>query len=645
MAGVNEVIQEIESELMVNVIRKIKDGNDLLEQAGVDSGVITEWHLQRLAEMSSLNEKNIATIAKFTGKQNSEIENLFKKAGLEQIGKTERIYADAVTKGFLKGAEFTAESSPAMQRLIMQYTTVAKSDFNMLNKSMVQSAGNMYRDIVNKVQTKVSFGITTPQKAVEQLVRSWGQQGLTGFIDKGGRQWGADTYAELIVRSNTKEMATQMQFERNREYGNDYIEVSSKADARPKCAEDQGKIYSLSGDTTPIIDGNGDHIDVYDFAQTSHGEADGLFGVNCGHWQAPFIPGLSTKSAPDYPKDKVSKNYKEKQQQRYIERKIRASKREFELQKAVGSEEGIKKADRKVKQWQATQREFIDRTGRTRRYGREQLIGGRGYQDTTKTLKAPRVKPKPAIKGASATARYIEEGRTMKGSGIGVNMKGILPQYTKPFIEAGDDLMNAFPELGLFLDDVKSVTYRGRSKTSTMGQNAYAYGTDMKKRTVKYKNQITLSKTFFGADDLAKSVNGEFGIAHTMVHEMAHQLDHTFSYIMTGIDENILWFKDNRGRSLTAGVINELKRNFPSRFEAYKFSESVLDKVADTLGYNGRNSLVRGRYGEISRYSGTSSVEFFAEVFTKWYYAKDLDNELIGAFDKALYEIVNEVRK
>ena len=91
--------------------------------------------------------------------------------------------------------------------------------------------------------------------------------------------------------------------------------------------------------------------------------------INCGHYPIPIIPGVTIPHAQDFvqPKEENDKAYAESQEQRALERQIRAAKR------AVEMGDDSKEAKDRVKEAQAAMREFIGRTGRTRRYDRESL--------------------------------------------------------------------------------------------------------------------------------------------------------------------------------------------------------------------------------------------------------------------------------
>lgn len=91
--------------------------------------------------------------------------------------------------------------------------------------------------------------------------------------------------------------------------------------------------------------------------------------INCGHSPIPIIPGVSIPHAQDFvqPEAENNKQYAESQEQRRLERDIREKKRVIEMG------DDSQEAKDAVKQSQQKMRNFIDETGRTRRYDREKL--------------------------------------------------------------------------------------------------------------------------------------------------------------------------------------------------------------------------------------------------------------------------------
>ena len=94
--------------------------------------------------------------------------------------------------------------------------------------------------------------------------------------------------------------------------------------------------------------------------------------INCKHYPMTFIPGFSTlKGEPQDPEENA-KTYAESQQQRALERKLRAEKRDLEVMKAQGEDPviiGLQKE--RVAKASAEIEDFCEETGRTRRRDRE----------------------------------------------------------------------------------------------------------------------------------------------------------------------------------------------------------------------------------------------------------------------------------
>jgi hypothetical protein len=161
--------------------------------------------------------------------------------------------------------------------------------------------------------------------------------------------------------------------ERAQEYGCDLYQVSSHNGARPLCYPWQGKVISRSGWTGTVEDLDGNKVTVHSESEIeSFRYGGGLFGVNCGHYPMNFIPGVSSIRGEPQDPEENAKTYEESQQQRALERKLRAEKRDLEVMKAQGADEAAIKAQRaKVRKASADIDQFCEDTGRTRRRNRE----------------------------------------------------------------------------------------------------------------------------------------------------------------------------------------------------------------------------------------------------------------------------------
>ena len=177
----------------------------------------------------------------------------------------------------------------------------------------------------------------------------------------------------MDIRTTMANTARSAVLERNTEYGNDLYQVSHHDGARPLCYPWQGKVISDQNRSRDVVDDEGNTVHVYAQSETSYGEPAGLFGINCGHYPIPFIPGFSRIRPPEQNKEQNDKDYEESQQQRALERKLRYEKRDLAVLKAQGASDDEIKAQRlRVKNARTELNDFCNETGRARRSNREQ---------------------------------------------------------------------------------------------------------------------------------------------------------------------------------------------------------------------------------------------------------------------------------
>lgn len=362
----NELLLNIAKKLTTNKPMEIDKWDEKNHQPLYGSGGVNEWQLERLKELGGLTEENAKIIAKYSGKTQEEVENIFQRA--REIG-TE-VDKDILELGIKAG--ILNEINPTLEDIVVKNILSNSiqevlTTFNSQNNSLLSSAGESYREIVSKVSSQVMAGIKTTNKAMQEAVSELAENGLTGFTAKNGARWKPEGYTKMIIRYNTQNTINRIQEERMRLAGNDYIEVSSHLGARPLCSQDQGEIFSLSGNTNPIKDGNGRTIIPRSWSSSTYGKPAGIFGINCGHSRYMFIPNLSIKRDVDFTKEENDKAYKEKQQQRLYERNIRNKKREIAMLKETGAEQDyIRKKTNQLSEYKKQYLDFLDKTGRTR---------------------------------------------------------------------------------------------------------------------------------------------------------------------------------------------------------------------------------------------------------------------------------------
>jgi hypothetical protein len=347
------------------------------------------WEIQKLSELGQLTKENAAIINSWIAQLPDEIRDTMEETRRLALEDIEKQLAKAAKAGYV---------TPAMRdstyEVLREYQQQAANNLNLVNTTMLQSSVAQYERLVeltdqeygrlmaqreatqealNEAAGNVAIGVETRTKALQHAIRKIADEGLTGFYDRAGRSWSPEAYVNMDIRTTVHNVAIQSVKNRMTDYNTQVFQVSAHAGARPLCYPYQGKLYSWDNTAGEIELGNGKTMRYNPLSSTSYGEPAGLFGINCGHSPIPIIPGVSIPHAQDFvqPKEENDKQYAESQEQRALERKIREAKRVVEMG------DDSPEAKQRVRDAQKDMREFIDRTGRTRRFDREQLYGAK----------------------------------------------------------------------------------------------------------------------------------------------------------------------------------------------------------------------------------------------------------------------------
>ena len=342
-----EIMAQMENDIMVRVIEHLNRGS-------VGSAA---WEAKKLQQLGVLNEELVKIVATGTDEAILAMSKELEAGGRAAVQAIDTRVPSSMSSALRPNAD------DQLKTVFTAWDNVAANQLNQVGASMIKSASTIYTDIATKVTGEVLTGSMTGRQAMSQAAKQWADKGIPALIDKAGRKWTTEAYTQTLVRTNVRNVSTGVQTERLDQYGLDLMEVSSHVGARENCAPYQGKIYSRSGNSNNYPP----------LSSTSMGDIDGLFGINCQHPMYPYIPG-EKKTFKPIPKKQNEEAYKNSQKQRGIERGIRRSKREADMLNAVGDKAGARVAQETVRNQQAAMRDFLNKTGRTRRREREQLL-------------------------------------------------------------------------------------------------------------------------------------------------------------------------------------------------------------------------------------------------------------------------------
>ena len=394
-----QVTREQYDELSAPLVRVLLDmEDDILREIAAqlsrdgDISDTSKWRIRQLARAGRFDKRAAAIIAGYSEVEGGQAMDAVLTAAETEIGYLDNAVQAANAAGLSEYfSDIPAEESALGAAKAFQRQ--AASDLNLVNTVMgykaksayVNAVNAIYRDtaegrqgaldIMGKGAAKAVSGQMSLQEATRKTIRELAQKGIPAFVDKRGREWSPEAYVMMDMRSTLGNTARAAQNARCDEHNIQLIEVSSHMGARPLCATYQGRIFSRDGSKGVTVDGAGGKIYYTPLSETSYGQPAGLFGINCGHVQYPFVPGINFQRYFPYPKEENDRRYMQFQQQRAMERGIRAAKRECMMLQEVGDTEGLQKASLRLRNQREKYRAYCKETGLKQHNDRTQVYG------------------------------------------------------------------------------------------------------------------------------------------------------------------------------------------------------------------------------------------------------------------------------
>ena len=362
------------------------------------------YQAKMLAQMGKINRETISIIKRNLTGANGALGDMLEQAIIDAIESTEPELVEAVKKGIFSPAGMPIVA-PNQMRAYQLYYQQAAQKLNLVNTVMLESTQSAYQQAVSGIVAEIDLadrmartqqyldiaagetitGVSSWNTALRHAMDRLTTGGITGFVDHAGRQWSAEAYVAMDIRTTVFNTGRAAVWETNQNFGNDLYIVSYHNGARPLCYPWQNKVISSTNNARTVTDLDGNEIQVIAQSETSYGQAAGLFGINCKHHPDPFIPGVSVIHGEPQNKEENDRVYAESQEQRALERKIREQKRDLMIMKEQGATpEEIKAQRAKIRQTDDDIDEFCEKTGRARRQNREGVYTKREFPDANK---------------------------------------------------------------------------------------------------------------------------------------------------------------------------------------------------------------------------------------------------------------------
>lgn len=240
-----------------------------------------------------------------------------------------------------------------------------RSDMDKARYGAAQRAGVIYEDIIKRADVAFQTGTRTLLDSVESATKEAARSGLNAVEYEDGRRVNVSSYVEMALRTSGRRAANEAEGVKREEWGIYTVISPTLHSTCDTCQPWQGRV--LIDDVFSKGKPDGKHPMLSEAMRPpSHFQ-----GPNCRHPLTVYIPGVTRiPKASDF--DQTKSNYEAEQRQRYIERKIRAWKR----QEALSVDRAEKaKAKAKVRMWQGIMREHLrDQPQLRRNPQREKLL-------------------------------------------------------------------------------------------------------------------------------------------------------------------------------------------------------------------------------------------------------------------------------
>lgn len=246
---------------------------------GIDSPT---WELQALARVQWLRAQTRRTV--------TQLDVAAARSVVEQVVSAWNTGV-ALAVDDLPAGTVTRPVQPAKARAMAEATM---ADLRVATSGLDRLTERILRDAVNAGSLEVLGGDVTRRAAAQHVLDRVASSGITGFVDRAGRNWSLPTYAEMAVRTTAGQAAVQGHVDQLQDVGVDLVRVSDAPRECPLCRPWEGKVLSLSGQVGAVIAPNargGDPVKVQVAGTLEQAQAAGLQHPNC-------FPGDVLVSAP-----------------------------------------------------------------------------------------------------------------------------------------------------------------------------------------------------------------------------------------------------------------------------------------------------------------------------------------------------------
>lgn len=347
--------QQMEDEVIADIARRVKATGRYTETAEIMAKDMIEQGYSadkiRTAVMQSIRaDKDYQmAVAENTLKAKQEIQDIIDKTVAKAKVQGKELIAQAGSMAWNNDLSMWEEQGEdlkqpnSMSQLIKAAQKQTVGELKNLTRSMgfknvllgTTGVKGMYQREMDLALLKVCTGTFSYDAAVDECIHRMAQSGLRTIDYASGKSYQLDTAARMCVRTGMSQLSGKITEANLQQSDHDLVITSQHMGSRPEHAVWQNKVFSYSGKSKKYPDF---------VKETGYGTVTGLKGANCTHdfypyWEgASVVPDNVTAPEPKVIDGKKYTYYQMTQQQRKMERQIRATKREIEAQNIVGGD-------------------------------------------------------------------------------------------------------------------------------------------------------------------------------------------------------------------------------------------------------------------------------------------------------------------
>lgn len=348
-----DIYAQLEADILADMARRLAKLGKITEA--------TRWQAQLLAETGALKKRVNAIVKKYDPKIQREIKAIYNDALIKNARANNRIFEEALGHGV---------SDPTAQQMLAAIQKT-HSDLSRLTITTAYTTEQLFVQQANAAYMQVTSGAFDYDRAMKSACDNLSEQGVTSVYYRNGRpvHLSIEAAVRMNILTGVNQTASAVTMSDCEALSCDLVETSAHIGARPSHAAWQGKVFSLSGNSSKYPP----------FSVCGLGTIEGICGINCRHSYYPYFEGMekhyTTDDLDEMAKQEVEfdgqkmTRYDAEEKLRYMERNVRKYKRRAIVQEAGGVDNTAARA--KIGEWQQRARDFTKQTGIARDSARE----------------------------------------------------------------------------------------------------------------------------------------------------------------------------------------------------------------------------------------------------------------------------------